>query len=166
MVVGFNERFIVAARRRSSMRAAARLSILGFVFVAMCLLFAGTALAQSGASRPSADTALQVASLWVQSIDRNDTKGSYVAAGDLLKRNTTAQKWDNYLRDIRTKRGAVSVREWARVDRNVNPQDLPPGEYLTVYFLVNTSKTYGGADQVSLAYINGRWVPIGFVVLR
>lgn len=116
--------------------------------------------------KPSFDAAVQVATLWVQSIDRNDVNGSYTAAGDLLKSSTTLQKWDNYITDVRSKRGDVTVREWARMDRNVNPQGLPPGEYLTVYFLVNTSKTYGGADQVSLAFLNGRWIPVGFVVLR
>lgn len=113
--------------------------------------------AQQTQARPSTDAAAQIATLWATAIDRNDIIGTYNAAGDLLKRNTTAQKWDNYLKDIRNKRGEVSVREWARMDRNVNPQGLPPGEYLTVYFLVNSSKTYGGADQVSLAYLNGRW---------
>lgn len=112
------------------------------------------------------DGALQATGKWLTLIDQGNFDASYSMASPLMKRAMTKEQWAQNLAVLRGKHGATTAREWFRVERNVNPQGMPPGEYLSVFTLANGEKRVGGAEKVSMVLTNVGWIPVGYVVLR
>ncbi len=112
------------------------------------------------------DAALQVTGRWLTLIDQGNVDASYNMSSPLMKRAMTKEQWAQNLQLMRSKFGAATAREWFRIERNVNPQGMPPGEYLSVFTLANGEKRVGGAEKISLVLTNVGWIPVGYVVLR
>ena len=150
-----------------------------FLFALLIATAALTAEAQPAANAPAAspglnhgmlttqlDPALQVTGRWLTLVDQGNVEASYNMASPLMKRAMTKEQWAQSLQLMRNKFGATTAREWFRIERNVNPQGMPPGEYLSVFTLANGEKRVGGAEKISLVLTNVGWIPVGYVVLR
>lgn len=112
------------------------------------------------------DPALQATGKWLALIDQGNVDASYNMASPLMKRAMTREQWAQNLALNRNKYGTTTAREWFRVERNVNPQGMPPGEYLSIFALANGEKRVGGAEKISLVLTNVGWIPVGYAVLR
>ena len=112
------------------------------------------------------DPALQATGKWLSLIDQGNVEASYNMASPLMKRAMTKEQWAQSLTANRNRFGNTTAREWFRVERNVNPQGMPPGEYLSIFALANGEKRVGGAEKISLVLTNVGWIPVGYAVLR
>lgn len=111
----------------------------------------------------SLDSALALATHWVQRSDGGRPDAMWLEAGAMMQRMVGRTEWVRYLRQIRTDRGHLVGREWFEVTRVRDPLGLPAGDYLNVVFLAQFARAVL-FETISLAPGSAGWMPVGYVI--
>ena len=109
--------------------------------------------------------AARVAAEWLKLIDAGDYGKAWDECSPLFKEKVQRQQWVDGLPKNRAEYGTFKSRKLdAGGYRRTALPGAPEGEYVTVRFLSEFEKNPNAEEIVTLAYQDGTWRPIGYLL--
>lgn len=141
-------------------RAVRRRAVVAMLAALAALSIAPAALAQN----PRAVQAQEVAREWLALADRQDADATHRAAGAKFREALTAERWREALKRVRGPLGETVQRTVMSTKLTRTLPGQPDGDYALVAFRTSWTGKSVGREFVSLAYEDGRWWVIGYVI--
>lgn len=141
-------------------RAVRRRAVVAMLAALAALSIAPAALAQN----PRAVQAQEVAREWLALADRQDAEATHRAAGAKFREALTAERWREALKRVRGPLGETVQRTVMSTKLTRTLPGQPDGDYALVAFRTSWTGKSVGREFVSLAYEDGRWWVIGYVI--
>lgn len=133
--------------------------------VAMLAALAASSIAPAAlAQDPRAVQAQEVAREWLALADRQDAEATHRAAGAKFREALTAERWREALKRVRGPLGETVQRTVMSTKLTRTLPGQPDGDYALVAFRTSWTGKSVGREFVSLAYEDGRWWVIGYVI--
>lgn len=128
---------------------------------AVCCFFAVFA---EQTESPDLKVGIEVAQFWLKGVDQGNYQSSWNQTSRILQQTMPQGEWARYLEAIRKPLGSVSKRVFVEAKEAKDPQELPPGDYMFVYYQTN----FGGREGRELVTLakdsSGKWKVLTYQV--
>lgn len=94
---------------------------------------------------------------WLQLLDRGDYGKSWDDAAALMKLTVPKNDWIQILNKMRKPFGSVKSRQVADQRTAKDPQGLPKGDYMVLFYNTEFSSKSGAHELVTLYFDDGKW---------
>lgn len=112
----------------------------------------------SGESGPNPLQASAIASQsWLNLLDKGNYAGSWDQASSIMKHTIPKEEWQHILEKVRKPLGHMNSRQVLDQRTAKNPQGLPPGDYMVMFYKTSFEKKAMAYELVTLYLEDGEW---------
>ncbi len=122
------------------------------------------ALAKDPATAAKEAAAARVAAEWLKLIDAGDYGKAWDECSALFKQKVSRQQWVDGLPKNRAEYGSFKTRKLDAGGYRTALPGAPEGEYVTLHFVSEFEKNAKAEELVTLAFQDGAWRPIGYLL--